>query len=550
MCRSFQFILLFVTFIVILNFLSIKTPLHSFNNILWNIIFRFLRNQLEKFMKFPKYVVTLLATILFVLLFFEKSLGLNVAIYGISTIILLVVFKTEFFKPLLNKIVGGGFLITSVMYYLFASPFTLTIAILSFILLFGLHVVTPFKSILYAAINSIPNYFKAFGDFFDSFSSRKKTKRTIGFSKTFRIIFLPLFVIFLFIALYSMGSSFFSDALGEVGDAIGRVLNKITQYINIVAVFVGILGLLFAVIHSLGFKVTSFSENDAEKSDLLTRVKDQFAKRFKNLDLLVEYKSGIFLFATLSLMLIMLLYLEIKNIWFGFEWDGELLKDMVHEGTYVLIIAILVSMAVTIYYFRKNLNFYSKNKPLKILAYIWIGLNALLVISVFFRNSLYIEHFGLAYKRIGVVFFLVLCIVGLATLAIKIAKLKSTFYVIRNNALVAYLTLIALCLINWDVIIAKYNYAHYKTAFIHLPYMSSLSDKALPYLELTDEEIAEIEAKQVERIPFARRGYFEEVQYKEKISKRIRRFKQEQKDNHWLESVWAEEKAFNLLNKD
>jgi len=245
-------------------------------------------------MKFPKYAVTLLATVLFVLLFFEKSLGLNVAIYGISTIILLVVFKTEFFKPLLNKIVGGGFLVTSVMYYLFASPFTLTIAILSFLLLFGLHAVTPFKSMLYAAVNAFPNYFKAFSDFFSSFSSRQKSKRSLRLGKTIRIIFLPLFVIFLFVALYSMGSSFFSDALGEIGEVISRALRKITQYIDIVAVFVGLLGLLFAVVHSLGFKVTSFSEQDSEKSDLLSRVKDQFAKRFKNMDLMVEFKSGIF----------------------------------------------------------------------------------------------------------------------------------------------------------------------------------------------------------------------------------------------------------------
>jgi len=141
-------------------------------------------------------------------------------------------------------------------------------------------------------------------------------------------------------------------------------------------------------------------------------------------------------------------------------------------------------------------------------------------------------------------------LVGLFTLVVKVAQVKSTFYVIRHNALAAYITLVASCLVNWDVIIAKYNFSHYKTAFVHLPYMAKLSDKALPYLKLSDEKIEEIEAKQVERIPFARKGYFEEVNYKEIVESRIRGFKVKQKNRHWLESVWSEDKAYNMLNQD
>ena len=107
-------------------------------------------------MNLPKYLVTLLATLLFVLLFFEKSLGLNVAIYGVATTVLLVSLKTSLFQGHIAKVVGVGFLLTSILYFLFASPFTLFVHILSFVLLIGLHASTAFRSLWYAFANFLP----------------------------------------------------------------------------------------------------------------------------------------------------------------------------------------------------------------------------------------------------------------------------------------------------------------------------------------------------------------------------------------------------------
>ena len=283
-------------------------------------------------MKLSNYLVTILSVILFVLLFFEKSLGLNVAIYGVITVVLLVVNKPTFFKPLLNKIVGVGFLTVCICYYLFASRFTLFIALVSFGLLFGLHSSSHFRNLLYAIPNSIVNYFYAFRDLFSSFRSRRLTKRKFSILKVLKIVFLPLFIIFLFVAMYSMGSSFFSDFIGSLGAWIGDILAKIGKYINIVAVFLALLGLLFGVLHSLQSHTTSFSTMDGEGNDRLSRIRNRAKSRFNNLDLKVEYLSGVFLLSALNLILVLVLYLEIKNIWFGFQWDGALLKSLVHEG--------------------------------------------------------------------------------------------------------------------------------------------------------------------------------------------------------------------------
>ncbi len=498
-------------------------------------------------MNFPKTISSIFATLLFVLLFFEKSLGLNVAIYGVVVTLLLVVLKTALFQALLPKVVGIGFLATSIVYYLFASPFTLFVHILSFLLLVGLHSQPLIRNLLYAFVNAFANYRAAVADFLNSFRRREKHTLNFSLSKVARIVFLPLFVILLFLALYSMGSNFFSNAVGSMGKIIGSFLSKILNCVNIEAVFVALLGLVFGVIHSLKYHTTSLSKRDAARSDFLSRVRRKTLYRFRNMDLATEYKSSVFLLVSLNGMLAILLYLEIAHIWVGFEWGGELLKELVHEGTYVLLIAILVSMGTTLYLFRKNLNFYAKNKALKVLAYIWLGLNALLVVSVGVRTFYYIQFFGLAYKRIGVLFFLVACLVGLGTLLYKVAKTKSIYYVVRVNALVVYFILLAICMVNWDGIIARYNFRNYKSSFIHLPFMSNLSDKTLPYLRLTEEQMLTIEGKQVEEIPFAKRGYFKDIDYQNKIAVRIRKFKKKQKERHWLESVWAEDKAYQSL---
>jgi hypothetical protein len=146
-----------------------------------------------------------------------------------------------------------------------------------------------------------------------------------------------------------------------------------------------------------------------------------------------------------------------------------------------------------------------------------------------------------------VLFFLVACLVDLGTLLYKVAKTKSIYYVVRVNALAVYFILLAICMVNWDGIIARYNFRNYKSSFIHLPFMSNLSDKTLPYLRLTEEQMLTIEGKQVEEIPFAKRGYFKDIDYQNKIAVRIRKFKKKQKERHWLESVWAEDKAYQSL---
>ena len=115
---------------------------------------------------------------------------------------------------------------------------------------------------------------------------------------------------------------------------------------------------------------------------------------------------ALIVFTLLNLLLLVVNVLDINWIWFDFEVPLEFsLKQFVHEGTYLLIFSILLSMMLVLYFFRSSLNFYPKKKALVVLGKIWIIQNMVLAFSVFIRNYHYIDYHGLAGKRIGVIAF-------------------------------------------------------------------------------------------------------------------------------------------------
>jgi len=141
-----------------------------------------------------------------------------------------------------------------------------------------------------------------------------------------------------------------------------------------------------------------------------------------------------------------------------------------------------MAMMVIVYFFRGNLNFYSKNKTIRLLAYLWIFQNMFLVCSVLLRDFHYINALGLTYKRIGVLVFLLLCSIGLVTVYIKVAQQKTFFYLCKVNGLIWYILLLVFGFVNWDPFIASYNINNRETINLDLDHLTDLSDKALPLL--------------------------------------------------------------------
>ena len=119
------------------------------------------------------------------------------------------------------------------------------------------------------------------------------------------------------------------------------------------------------------------------------------------------------------------------------------------------------------------------------LSQLWLLQNMFLAITLFLHNARYISELGFAYKRLGVLAFLVLIFIGLYTVFIKIKNQKTFYYLLRTNSW-AVLVVLSLCaMFDWDNIITNYNFAHlHKTEAIDFDFLTygMNSNKNLPTL--------------------------------------------------------------------
>jgi hypothetical protein len=197
-----------------------------------------------------------------------------------------------------------------------------------------------------------------------------------------------------------------------------------------------------------------------------------------------HYYSALLSFGLLNALLLVVNLSDIKAVWLNpHQYSATELSSSVHQGTYLLIVALGLAMALIAYFFQGNLHFLPNNRNLKILAYTWIIQNTVLALSVAWRNYHYIVEYGMAYKRLGVLWFLVLVILGLYSLYIMVQERRSLYYLWVLNAWFLYLSLLGNSFINWDVFITRYNLqqARHKTIDTHF-LLKDISDKNLPTL--------------------------------------------------------------------
>jgi len=156
------------------------------------------------------------------------------------------------------------------------------------------------------------------------------------------------------------------------------------------------------------------------------------------------------------------------------DFRASAFSNQVHSGINALIASIVMAIIIILYFFRGNLNFYKDNKKLKIVAYIWIVLNMILVVNIVIKDYQYIYYFGFTYKRIGVLMYLLLTIIGLLTTVIKVKSIKNFWYLFRINTVTVFIILIVSCTINWDSYITIYNLNYAQS--MDFNYLINLSD--------------------------------------------------------------------------
>ena len=312
---------------------------------------------------------------------------------------------------------------------------------------------------------------------------RKLVKKT-------SIFIIPLFIIIIFIVLYRNSNPVFDELVTDFLNFISNYLALLFKNIDLTLFFTVLICLFISNIIIFKAINKKIIDSDINASFILKRTNIKKNRFFKFNDLKNEYKAGIFLLIVLNILILILNLIDINWVWFNFKWEGQFLKQFVHEGTYLLILSILISIGLVLFFFRENLNFYSKNRTLKYLSYVWIIQNGILTISVAIRNFYYINYFSLAYKRIGILLFLILTLYGLYTVFNKVKNKKTNFYLFQYNFSALFILLIVSSIVNWDKVIANYNFKHANKSFLELNYLVDFSDKTLPYLDKPELMIA------------------------------------------------------------
>lgn len=435
-----------------------------------------------------------LALIIFDILFWQEGIGQNLLFFTLLLSGLSIRRARSFSKEVLFAFTA--MLISGLMVVWHNSGLSISMHIISTMIFLGVVKQKEITTVWEGFLGFMTNYFSQPIAYFRSLNAQKSNSPLLNFCfRFFKVGIIPLLLIFLFFVIYQNANPKFEALTHSFTQFIAELFTDFS-FAHFIFLLFGF-SLIALALKSNHIKLSPF----IQKSDDLVRQK----KRKVNLhplapkssllaELLAEHKIGLLLLAGLNLLLLVVNIIDIQWIWFGFEVPLDFnLKQFVHEGTYLLILSILISIGIVLYFFRGSLNFYPKNKTFVILGKLWIIQNVILSLSVFLRNYHYIDYHGLAGKRIGVIIFLTMVVFGLLTLFIKVNKRKTAAYLLRINGWFILFTLVLMSCLHWDRIIVSHNLNHDNPAEIDVDYYLQLSPTVFPIifknLDIVEEQM-------------------------------------------------------------
>ncbi|MEX1131870.1 MAG: DUF4173 domain-containing protein [Flavobacteriales bacterium] len=493
----------------------------------------------------PVPLLCLLFALLFASLFHGQQMGLNLLLFELPVVGLLWwMRRPEPTRELL--LTGGGTIVTAILVVLHGSDLARALNVLSLLLFVGVLLAPQLHALNHSMLLGLRHVLPAQRAFLHSLQATRigRVVPRMGRSTAGTLVAV-LLVLALFMVLYQSSNPHFDQVVGRFWAGIEQL-------------FIGI-DITFAFTFLLGLSATNIVLQrtpiprmigwmEPATDDLLRRrTRGPFQGM---LALRYELRTGVLLLGLLNLLLLLVNVLDIRHVWFDFSFNGQYLKQFVHEGTYLLILSILLGAGIVLWFFRANQNFHRSNSILRRLAFLWLAQNMVLAISVGIRNYWYIHHYALAYKRIGVVFFLVAVIIGLFIVGLKVRDKRSRHFLFRWNAFAAYSILLLMAFVNWDVFIARYNFSKQDQSFIHLDFMATLSDKALPWLAQEQHALERIDTynqRMLDSDSFSRSLYMEPRVYGDVIAERTGRFMDEYPERSWRSWTWADERAYGML---
>jgi len=482
----------------------------------------------------------------FSFLFFESFPGINWFLF--HSLIVAASFVIDHQRiSIIRLATAAALLVTSGLFVLNGSSWSFFVSFVWLFVFSGVTAEPHYRSMAVAILHSFTNIVMSYLGFLIALVQSKLGLGKVV-ARTFRFYYLviPMIVIIVFIILYSVANPFFSEYLGVVGEYIGEFVRWVAELISPLWFWLTVLGFILSIFMLMPGNAAVLKHYDLSSTDWMQRKRIRFQPVFGLMGLKNEHRAAVVLFAILSLILAFFNILDLYHVWFNFEWNGEYLKQFVHEGTWLLILSIVLSMALVLFFFRGNLNFYSKSKTLKFLVKVWLAQNAFLALSVVVRNLHYIDYFSLAYKRIAVMFFLATVLFGLFTVYLKVQHKKSPYYLLRLNTISILSALTISAFVNWDVFITKYNFAHHESGYIHFDFLAQMSPAAFEHMDFDLQTLEKMEESRNARYPLET-SYMTAAEFYAHMQSRMEIFEEAYAEKHWKEWRLSDAQAHHYV---
>lgn len=405
-----------------------------------------------------KSALILVTTLIFTLLFYNESVGINLSIFGCILIGFVLYKFPEALKRTHFKIVLGSTVLLLLSNVWLFGPEMFLMCFVSLCLLRAFAQYPSFKLFIAPFVfllQGLATFIRVFMPM-QTLTFKSTTNKDTLFRNTVAYIALPFLFIIGFVFIYVLNSNILSSLFSNFKFTIDGTF-----------FLIALLGfyLMFSfwdgwIYSSILFFVRKLNYNLSEKNTSIGFLPED-----------LELKSGQITLLFLNIILFVFVGIYVYEQLF-LPTDFSNLSIHTHQRVNSLIISIVMAVVVLLYFFRDRINFTQKNQFIKKLAFVWMGLNALLIVITALKTIDYITHLGLTQMRLGVLWFLLLCVLGLIFTCIKIVKVKTSFYLIDKMSWAVYLGLIVVVVPNWSSFITSYNLQKTNT---DLTYLSSYS---------------------------------------------------------------------------
>jgi hypothetical protein len=394
-----------------------------------------------------KYHLILVCSLIFTLLFYNESVGVNLAIFGLVLTGIICYFFQDRFTSRSHLVLVVTSIFSSIAFAWYGDFVSFLALALSVIFLqfktqeTNLKIVQVFPVLFLNGITSLGRMLM-----FTQWLPKREIKNDFA-KKMIAYFLIPAVFVGLFFIVYAFGSDHFSALFTD-------------YYLDVnffQLILIALLGFYLSFTFWNYWIPDAFSDyNSMLDNDFKDEKSIRNQRTFSFLDIDFERRSGEITLVLLNVLLLVFIVTYNYEQFFEVIEKSKLSADT-HERVNSVIFSIVMAVGVILFYFKGGFNFDENAKNLKRLSKIWIFLNGLLILSTIVKNSEYVSFYGLTYKRLGVYAFLILAIIGLFYTFLKITNQKTNGYLINQMVWYFYGTILLCSYVNWGNLVTNYN---------------------------------------------------------------------------------------------